>query len=156
MSGDALMDIPEPARAEVIALLQVLLPAAKQLFETNKKVLPFGAEVNADGKPQLLATGLLEEEGQSPAQSRDVLRLGMRRRAADGSIRAAGVAYDTNTLDPEADVALDAVCVSVEHVDGHSLDAFIPFKKGWFGYSYQPSFLLDAPMRIFGTGEAPE
>jgi hypothetical protein len=152
--SDPLMDIPEPARAEVITLLQVLLPAAKQLFETNQKVLPFGAVLQADGKPQMQLTGLLEDEEQTPAQSRDVLRLGMRRRAVDGSVRAAGIAYDTNTLDPEADVAVDAVCVSVEHVDGHSLDAFIPLKKGWFGYRYNPSFLLDAPLRIFGAGEA--
>jgi len=148
--SDPLMDIPEAPRSEVLAVLQLLLPAAKQLLETNGKVLPFGAQLHADGSRRLLAAGLPELEELPPAESRDVLRLGIRREAAGGAVRAAGITYDTRTLAPEADVALDAVAVSVEHADGYSLDAFIPFKKGWFGYKYGNSFLMDAPSRIFG------
>ncbi|HEX6746649.1 MAG TPA: hypothetical protein VF092_05085 [Longimicrobium sp.] len=154
--SDPLMEIPEPARSELFALSTTIMPPARQLLENNHAIFPFGIELRADGSSGVLMTGLTEEEEQDPAASRELLRELVRRKAAEGTVRAAAIAFDTRTLQAEADVALDAVCVSLEHVDGHALDVFVPFKKGWFGYSYRNIFMLGASCRIFAPAAAAE
>jgi hypothetical protein len=152
--SDPLMDLPEPARSELITISTVIMPRARAVLERNGAVLPFAVELKADGTPGMLMTGMAEGKEQSPAASREVLREMLRRKAAEEGVRAGAIAFDTKSLDPEADVAVDAVCIHLEHVDGHAVDVFVPFKKGWFGYSYRNSFLLEAPTRIFASPPA--
>ena len=53
---------------------------------------------------------------------------GLRERAAEGAIRASGIAADVTLTDPDSGETTDAVQVELDHADADAVDIFVPYE----------------------------
>ncbi len=82
----------------------------------------------------LLADGALKsvttEAGEEPEVSDLLVTLHeeLRRRAAQGSIRASGIAADVTLTDPDSGETTDAVQLELDHADADAVDIYVPYE----------------------------
>ncbi len=112
------------ASDELEQLLNAVVPFARDMLEKYDAFLPFGAAVGLDGEVRMVAAEL---SGEHPAAAEVVqtLQEGLLAQAREHSIRAAGVCTDVR-IDGE-DGPVDAVSVSLEHVEHDPLRVFVPY-----------------------------
>ena len=60
---------------------------------------------------------------------------GLGERAADGAIRASGIAADVTLTDPDSGETTDAVQVELDHADADAVDIYVPYETGATGSS---------------------
>jgi len=120
------------AHADLDALLNALLPFAKQMLERRGEFCPFGATMTSGG--EIVAHGA--DAGKERPMSQeliDVLMQAFRRQAWAGEVRAIGICMDVKTIPPGQSEKTDAVCVCLEHHTGEAVEVFVPYRKGWLG-----------------------
>jgi hypothetical protein len=124
-------DQPTPeAREDYNALLELLMPFAEQMLKKNGEFFPFGAAVSAQGEVQACAS----YDGDETPASEDVIAMlvqGFQSEAREGKIRATGICYDGRIVQDGKKV--DAVIISLEHVNGSATKTCAPYTKGMFG-----------------------
>ena len=107
------------------ALLDALLGFAKTMLVARGAFYPFGAEVTLDGPVQMV-TADLDERSPEPDAVVAALDDRLRRDAAAGVIRGAGVCVDVR-LEPADGRASDAIRVEIEHVGAEAVRVFLPY-----------------------------
>jgi hypothetical protein len=115
------------ARPDLDALLNTVLPFARQMLIERGEFYPFGATMKADGKIEQRGayTG---EEFPEPQELIGLLLGAYRAQAAKGELRATALCFDARTIPPQTEKT-DAICVRLEHEDGEAVDVFIPYRK---------------------------
>ncbi len=118
--------MPEPT-AEIQEILNFLLPYAERMLNQHGEFYPYAAALDADGELNAVATDV---DDDSPDVSEVLLALhqGLRERAAEGAIRASGIAADVTLTDPDSGETTDAVQVELDHADADAVDIFVPYE----------------------------
>jgi hypothetical protein len=118
--------MPEPTD-EIQELLNFLLPYAEQMLNQHGEFYPYAAALDAEG--ELNAVGA-EVDDDTPDVGELLLALhqGLREQAADGAIRASGIAADVTLTDPDSGETTDAVQVELDHADADAVDVFVPYE----------------------------
>ena len=118
--------MPEPTD-EIQELLNFLLPYAEQMLNQHGEFYPYAAALDAEG--ELNAVGA-EVDDDTPDVGELLLALhqGLREQAAEGAIRASGIAADVTLTDPDSGETTDAVQVELDHADADAVDIFVPYE----------------------------
>jgi hypothetical protein len=117
-----------PEREDLDALLDPLLGFAQDMLRKHGEFHPFGNAMTVDGQVELSAASTGSET--PPAQELiDLMVAALRKRAAAGEIRAAGLCYDVRMRGSDGN-ATDAISVALEHVAGDTVLVLMPYSKG--------------------------
>ena len=114
---------------EIQEILNFLLPHAEDMLNRHGEFYPYAAALDADGEVSAVAADL----GSDSPDVGDLLVAlhdGLRRQAAEGSIRASGIAADVTLTDPDSGETTDAVQVELDHADGDAVDIYVPYETG--------------------------
>ena len=114
------------AKDEIEELLNFLLPVAEEELSKAGEFYPYAAMVAADG--ELKAVSAAAGEVPEVADLLVALHEELRAHAADGSIRASGIAADVTLTDPDSGETTDAVQLELDHADGDPVDIYVPYE----------------------------
>jgi hypothetical protein len=122
------------AREEIEKLLKYLLPFAEEKLNRDGEFYPYAAVVAEDGELKSVSAG----EGEEPDVGDLLLALHeeLRQRAADGSIRASGIAADVTLTDPDTGETRDAVQVELDHAETDAVDIYVPYESAADGITF--------------------
>jgi hypothetical protein len=112
---------------EIQELLNFLLPFAEEMLNKNGEFYPYAATVAADGGVAAVATELGDED-PDVTDLLVTLHARLRGEAAEGSIRASGIAADVTLTDPDTGETTDAVQVELDHAEADSVDIYVPYE----------------------------
>jgi hypothetical protein len=135
-------------------LLDAVLKMAEMLLAKQGTFLPIGAIMLPNGEIRHVGAQIEGEEYPGAQPLMELLTETFRKEAAAGKLRAAGMAYDVLTVPPGKSRKQDAICCSLEHCLGESVDVFKPYVKereGTFQFdevfatARTPSFFLQLP-----------
>ena len=117
------------AHPELNALLDTLLPVAQMLLRNHGEFYPFGAVMTSSGEIRHVGAKM-EDDDHPPSQPLiDLLTENFKKQAKRGELRAAGICYDVLTVPPGEGQKCDAVCFSLEHYLGETVNVFVPYVK---------------------------
>jgi hypothetical protein len=126
--------MPEPTD-EIQELLNFLLPYAEQMLNQHGEFYPYAAALDSDG--ELNAVGAdVEDDTPDVGELLLALHQGLREQAAEGAIRASGIAADVTLTDPDSGETTDAVQVELDHADADAVDIFVPYQTGGQGIKF--------------------
>ena len=113
---------------EIQEILNFLLPYAEQMLNEHGEFYPYAAALDTEG--ELNAVDAEVDDDASPDVGEVLLALheGLRERAAEGAIRATGIAADVTLTDPDSGETTDAVQVELDHADADAVDIFVPYE----------------------------
>jgi len=114
------------AKDEIEELLNFLLPVAEEELSKAGEFYPYAAMVAADG--ELKAVSAAAGEEPEVADLLVALHEELRVQAADGSIRASGIAADVTLTDPDSGETTDAVQLELDHAEGDPVDIYVPYE----------------------------
>ena len=119
---------------EIEELLNYLMPFAEERLSRDGEFYPYAAMVSADGEVQSVtaATG----EDPEVADLLVALHAELRAQAADGSIRASGIAADVTLTDPDSGETTDAVQLELDHANGDPVDVYVPYETAPDGVKF--------------------
>jgi hypothetical protein len=94
----------------------------------------------------------MEGDDHPPSQPLiDLLTETFKNQAAKGELRAAGICYDGRTIPPGENKKFDAVCCSLEHYSGETVEVFVPYVKAAEGHiQYREIFAAKRTGQFFG------
>ena len=141
------------AHPDLDALLNTLLPLAKELLAKQGEFFPFAAAMRADGQIVHVAA---HDGDEHPASQQviDNLVRALRPQAEGGAIRAAGICLDARVEPPGQSNKTDAVAMRLEHATGEAVQVFVPYRKTWLGkYKFDELFGTRGDRVIFDPAE---
>jgi hypothetical protein len=135
------------AREEIEQLLNYLLPFAEEKLNRDGQFYPYAAIVAADGELE----SVMAAEGDDPDVSDLLLALHqeLRDRAAEGSIRASGIAADVTLTDPDSGETRDAVQVELDHAETDAVDIYVPYESAADGVKFGERVAADGSAPVF-------
>jgi hypothetical protein len=122
-------------REEIQALLSYLLPFAEEQLAKTGEFYPYAAVVGADGDLAAVSA----DTGEDQPDVGDLLvslHAHLTEQAADGSIRACGIAADVTLTDPDSGETTDAVQVELDHAEGDAVDIYVPYESAGEGVKF--------------------
>ncbi len=137
-------------------LLNTVVSFAQFQLADGGAIYPFGASMTPEGKVGINAA----DAGRDKPPSQELvgmMTIGFRQLAAAGKIRAACICADVLCVPPGESKKTDAIGVTLEHVSGEAIEAYLPYKKGWLGkYRYGQLFVLPRePQIVVDDGDRP-
>jgi hypothetical protein len=136
-------------KEEIELLLNFLLPTAEDRLSTEGQFHPYAAMLDADGEVKSVTAPL----GELPdvADLLIALHEELREQAAEGAIRASGIAADVTLTDPESGDVTDAIQIELDHAETEAVDIYAPYESG--GERIKFGELVAAPGRepVFTT-----
>jgi hypothetical protein len=134
---------------EIERLLKYLLPFAEAKLNRDGEFYPYAAIVAADGELKTVAAA----GGEQPDAGDLLLALHqeLREQAAEGSIRASGIAADVTLTDPDNGETTDAVQVELDHVGGDAVDVYVPYETGADGIEFGDLVAAAGREPVFGA-----
>ena len=121
-------------REEIEQLLRYLLPFAEERLNRDGEFRPYAAMVAADGSLKSVSSPVDEEPDVGELLL--TLHAELRERAAEGAIRASGIAADVTLTDPDSGEETDAVQLELDHVDTDPVDVYVPYTSGDEGITF--------------------
>jgi hypothetical protein len=112
---------------EIQQLLGALLPHAERMLSEQGEFYPYAMALEADGTIEPVPPDV-ETEDPDVGDILLALHQGLRSQAADGAIRASGIAADVTLTDPDSGETTDAVQVELDHADGDPVDIYVPYE----------------------------
>jgi hypothetical protein len=112
---------------EIHELLNFLLPYAERMLSQDGEFYPYAAALGSDGELNAVGTDL-DDDSPDVGAVLVALHEGLRERAAEGAIRASGIAADVTLTDPDSGETTDAVQVELDHADADAVDIFVPYE----------------------------
>jgi hypothetical protein len=114
-------------KEEIELLLNFLLPSAEEKLKENGEFHPYAAMVASDGEVMAVSAAL----GEAPDVGDLLVALHeeLRKRAAEGAIRASGIAADVTLTDPDSGETRDAVQVELDHAETEAVDIYVPYES---------------------------
>jgi hypothetical protein len=118
--------MPMEPNADCKALVDAVLPFARQMLDRFGEFYPYGAAMGADGKIAAVATHEGRERPPSIAVIRQ-LKAAFIAGAKDGRFKATALAYNVSVALPATGKQSDAIAVSLNHRDGSSVKVLFPY-----------------------------
>jgi hypothetical protein len=121
-------------REEIEQLLNYLLPFAERMLSSHREFYPYAATMDAGGDVQAVSAAA----GEQPDVGELLLALHseLREQAAQGAIRASGIAADVTLTDPDSGEETDAVQLELDHADTEAVDVYVPYETGTEGIEF--------------------
>jgi hypothetical protein len=113
---------------EIQELLNYLLPHAEQMLNEHGEFYPYAAALDSDGQLNAVGADVEDDDSSDVGEVLLALHEGLRERAAEGAIRATGIAADVTLTDPDSGETTDAVQVELDHADADAVDVFVPYE----------------------------
>jgi hypothetical protein len=135
---------------EIQELLNFLLPFAERMLTENGEFYPYAASVASDGEVSAVAIHLGDEHpdaGDLLVSLHEQLRM----QAADGEIRASGIAADVTLTDPDSGETTDAVQVQLDHAQGDAVDIYVPYESAEGGLKFGELVAAEGREPIFAA-----
>lgn len=110
------------------ALLEAVLPFARQMIEEHGNFYLFAASMQQDFTIAMVAT---PDGREHPAANAvlDMLEGALREQARAGKIRAAAVCSNVSITQEDTGGVVDAIRVSLEHEDREAVDIILPYER---------------------------
>lgn len=121
-------------REEIEQLLNYLLPFAEQMLSQHGEFYPYAATMDAGGEVQ--AVSAAGDERPDVGDVLLALHAELREQAAQGSIRASGIAADVTLTDPDSGEEMDAVQLELDHAEADAVDVYVPYTNGDEGVEF--------------------
>jgi len=114
-------------KQEIEQLLNFLLPSAEEKLSKEGEFHPYAAMLAADGEVKSVTAPL----GELPDVAALLIAIHeeLREQAAEGAIRASGIAADVTLTDPESGETTDAVQVQLDHAETEAVDIYVPYEN---------------------------
>jgi hypothetical protein len=135
---------------EIQELLNFLLPYAEQMLNQHGEFYPYAAALDSEGELNAVGTDV---DDDSPDVGAVLLALheGLRARAAEGAIRATGIAADVTLTDPDSGEITDAVQVELDHADADAVDIFVPYETEPDGVKFGELVAAEGRAPVFSS-----
>ena len=115
-------------KEEIQQLLNYLLPFAEQMLSSHGEFYPYAATMDAGGEVQ--AVSAAGDEQPDVGELLTALHAELREQAAEGTIRASGIAADVTLTDPDSGEVMDAVQLELDHAETEAVDVYVPYTSG--------------------------
>ena len=120
------------AHPDLNQLLNSVLDFAHKMLKEHGEFYPFGHSLDLAGK--IAAYGVdTGNEHPSSQQIIDALSSAYKQKGEAREVRAVAICFDVRAVPPKQQDKTDAICVSLEHEGGETMDVFEPYQKKWFG-----------------------
>ena len=139
-------------KEEIEQLLNFLLPVAEEQLSREGEFYPYAAMVAADGELKSVTTAA----GEDPEVGELLVSLHeeLRAQAAEGAIRASGIAADVTLTDPDSGETTDAVQVELDHADGNPVDVYVPYETAADGVKFGQPVSAEGREPVFSSAGA--
>jgi hypothetical protein len=134
---------------EIEQLLKYLLPFAREKLNRDGEFYPYAAIVAANGEIKLVAAAAGEEPDAGDLLL--ALHQELREQAAEGSIRASGIAADVTLTDPDSGETTDAVQVELDHAEAEPVDVYVPYESVEDGIKFGDLVAAEGREPVFGS-----
>jgi hypothetical protein len=121
-------------KEEIEQLLQYLLPFAEERLNREGEFHPYAAMLGVDG--ELKSVSAAAGEDPNVADLLVALHAELRGQAAEGAIRASGIAADVTITDPDSGKTTDAVQLELDHADAQAVDVYVPYETAGEGIKF--------------------
>ena len=121
-------------RQEIEQLLNYLLPFAEQMLSKDGEFYPYAAMMDTGGEVQ--AVSAAGDEQPDVGELLLTLHAELRERAAEGAIRASGIASDVTLTDPDSGTVTDAVQLELDHAETEAVDVYVPYEADTDGVKF--------------------
>jgi hypothetical protein len=111
---------------EIQALLNFLLPQAERMLGEQGEFYPYAAAVESDGSIEPVPP-TVDNGNPDVGDILVSLHNDLREQAAEGSIRASGIAADVTLTNPDTGETTDAVQLELDHADADAVDVYVPY-----------------------------
>jgi hypothetical protein len=135
---------------EIQEVLNFLLPFAERMLTEHGEFYPYAATMSVDGE----VTAVPTEGGDEDPDVSDLLvelHAHLREQAAEGSIRASGIAADVTLTDPDSGETTDAVQVELDHAQGDAVDVYVPYESGGEGVKFGALVAAEGREPVFAS-----
>ena len=136
-------------KGEIEQLVKYLLPFAEERLNRDGEFYPYAAIVAADGELKLVAAAAGEEPDAGDLLL--ALHQELREQAAEGSIRACGIAADVTLTDPDSGETTDAVQLELDHADAEPVDVYVPYETVADGIKFGELVAAAGREPVFGS-----
>jgi hypothetical protein len=129
-------------------LMNTLLPFAEKMLREYGEFYPYRGAMTPDGKvvEHAAYTGSEFPKGTEVIQ---LLTEAFQKDAADRKYIATAIIYDIRTIPPGESEKTDAVCVSLDHNDGYSVNIIFPYTLKHAELSLREPFATKGDGKIF-------
>ena len=136
---------------EIQELLNFLLPQAERMLGEQGEFYPYAAAVESDGSIEPVAPAV---DNGNPDVGDILLALhnDLREQAAEGSIRASGIAADVTLTDPDSGETTDAVQLELDHADADAVDIYVPYTSSSEGVQFGELVAAEGREPVFADG----
>jgi hypothetical protein len=121
---------------EIQELLNVLLPQAERMLAEHGEFYPYAVALDSGGEIAAVTPEVEDEEHPDVTEVLVTLHQGLREQAAEGVIRASGIAADVTLTDPDTGETTDAVQVELDHAEADPVDIYVPYESGGDGVKF--------------------
>jgi hypothetical protein len=137
------------SRPDLDGLMNMMVGFAQQLLAKQKRFIPFGTSMSADGEISAVA-GDIGKDHPEAQEMIEFLAAALRQQASAGTIRASGICIDVRTIPPGQTEKTDAILARLEHKDGEAIDVYLPYRKPLLGkMKYGELFAAQGERQIF-------
>jgi hypothetical protein len=120
---------------EIQELLNFLLPQAERMLGEQGEFYPYAAAVETDGSIEPVAPPVATAD-PDVGEILVALHNDLREQAAEGAIRASGIAADVTLTDPDSGETTDAVQLELDHADADAVDIYVPYVSSGEGVTF--------------------
>lgn len=136
---------------DAAALLDDLLPFAKQMLASHGEFYPYGGFMRTDGA--IVHAGATDPATDRPESAKliDTLTENFRGQAQRGEIRAAAIVFDVLVPLPDTPEKSEAIQVNLEHASSYAAEVFFPYRwSDGGGVEFGETFAQEGRRMIFG------
>ena len=143
------------AHADLDLLFDHLVTLAKKLLDSQQGFYPFGAMISIEGEIQYVAARDDDAPDIDRPDSKVLLKIlqdTFQSNVNVGAIRAFGICVDVLVTDIATARKRDAVQCSFEHLNGESVNVFLPYSRDEGGaFVYEPPYSTDREREVLAN-----
>lgn len=138
---------------EIQELLNFLLPHAEQMLGEHGEFYPYAATLDNAGSIEPVGPSI-DTEDPDVGDILVALHADLREQAAEGTIRASGIAADVTLTDPDSGETTDAVQVELDHAEGDAVDIYVPYESAGEGVKFGELVAAEGREPVFSADRA--
>jgi hypothetical protein len=139
----------EPSE-EIQELLNFLLPHAERMLNEHGEFYPYAAALDSGGSIEPVGPAV-ETDDPDVSDILVALHADLREQAAEGAIRASGIAADVTLTDPDSGETTDAVQLELDHAEGDALDVYVPYEREGSGVKFGELVAAEGREPVFSS-----
>jgi hypothetical protein len=136
---------------EIQEVLNFLLPFAERMLTEHGEFYPYAATMSAEGEVTAVPAAGFGDEDPDVSDLLVELHAHLREQAAEGAIRASGIAADVTLTDPDSGETTDAVQVELDHAEGDAVDIYVPYESGGEGVKFGELVAAEGREPVFAS-----